>query len=166
MERTLAITLLIGCFVVVAAVDSPDYHADMSVKPSIETRQLTGKEARLAEYFAKAGSDMPIEVAQTIISTAKRPRLMSAIAKVETQGRNVRGKNGEVGVWQVMPEYHGPVDPHNLAEQLRQSEAILDELLEQTGGSLRGAVQAYNGSGPAAVRYSMKVMREIREVPL
>ncbi|NTV50958.1 MAG: lytic transglycosylase domain-containing protein [Geobacteraceae bacterium] len=125
---------------------------------------LTFKEAQLAEFYARQGSPAAVEMARAT-AQAKRPRLMAAIAAVESNGSpKAIGKAGERGAWQVMPFFHGDV-PADPAGQMMQSEQLLDELLDQHGGNIKRAVKAYNGDGVKADAYSRRVLAMLAEVP-
>jgi hypothetical protein len=89
----------------------------------------------------------------------KRPILTEAIGRVESgMCCTARGKHGERGAWQVQGRIWGRV-PRGLEAQARQHERILDELLKASGGSVSKAVERYNGAGPAARRYVVRVRR-------
>lgn len=127
-------------------------------------RSLTASEAQLAEFYARQGSPAAIEMAQATVQ-AKRPRLMAAVAAVESNGSPLaRGRAGERGAWQVIPAIHGAV-PVDAAGQMDQSERILEDLLIENGGSVKKAVAAYNGSGARADAYSRRVLAMLEEVP-
>ena len=165
MKPGYALLIIGAAFVACASIDGPDFHADMSVRPKVDTVILTAKEARLAEFYAKEGSNEPIILAQATAKT-KRPRLMAAVAVVESNGNvHAIGRAGEVTAWQIREELHGPagvtVDDH-----AKSAERILEELIQESNGKLKEAVRKYNGSGPDAVKYSKRVMAKLQEVPL
>ena len=89
------------------------------------------------------------------------PRLLLAIVGVESSWRPwVVGGHGEVGLCQVLPDLHGPgaaalLDPE---VNLRTAGALLERHIARFG--VPTGVARYNGAGPEAGRYAMKVLAE------
>jgi hypothetical protein len=120
------------------------------------------KEAYTA-YFKMAGSKTPEEMAYAVLST-KNPRLLAAIAKVESNGNsNIRStgyKKRHDGAFQVNSRYWGRVG-HTADEQALQAEAILTELTQAM--PIKKALAHYGGD--STDRYSQKVLAELVRVP-
>ena len=118
---------------------------------------------KLTEYFKSKGSKTPEEMAEAVLST-KSPRLMAAVAVVETKGTPGVRKGGYkkryAGAFQVNAKFHGRVskDP---VEQALQAEAILTELVEDKG--LVAGLNYYGGSTKGT--YARTVLAELTEVP-
>jgi hypothetical protein len=94
------------------------------------------------------------------------PEIALAVATQESgmchwgpSGSVLRGKAGEYGVMQLMPATASAlgVDPEDVNDNIHGGVKYLSQLYDQFGDwSL--AVQHYNGSGPAAQKYSARVM--------
>jgi hypothetical protein len=117
------------------------------------------------EYFKRAGSRSPQEMAEAVLASKRNTRLLAAIAKVESGGnshvRDTGYKNRHSGAFQVAAKYHGAV-PFDAASQAAQAEAILEELVAEKK-SIRMALNQYGGD--STDRYSQKVLRELVNVP-
>jgi len=114
---------------------------------------------RIEAFAVKHGADPALapELAE-LISACEHPRVLAAIAAQESGfDLHARGKAGEIGAYQIIPRDHGHPGS-TWHSQTKAAERILQELVSDAGGRLRVAVRHYNGSGPAAVRYSRKVM--------
>jgi hypothetical protein len=93
-----------------------------------------------------------------VISRTKRPYIMAAIKIVETEqaGPLIKGDNGDShGIFQVQPRHHGKV-PKTIEGQTKMAERIVEALIQKKG--LKEGIRAYNGNGPAARRYSQRVI--------
>jgi hypothetical protein len=149
-------------FAVVGYVDRPEYHDDMSSKSITYVKPLSDQEKRLATFYASQGSPEPALMAQATAKT-KRPRLMAAVAAVESNGNpHAIGKIGEVTAWQLREELHGTAG-NTVDDHARKAEQILEQLLKESDGNFRRALSAYNGDRTG--RYAAKVLRKLKEVP-
>jgi hypothetical protein len=119
--------------------------------------------AEMTEYFKKAGSPVPEKMAAAVMAT-KSPRLMAAVATVESGGnpalRNTGYKRRHHGAWQVNPKYWGKV-PRDAAGQAKQSERILAELTEDM--PIKTALSRYGGD--STDKYARTVLAELTRVP-
>jgi hypothetical protein len=119
---------------------------------------------KLTEYFRKAGSRDPVVMAHAVSKTSK-PRLLAAVAVVETGGnyrvRRTGWKQKFDGGWQVNKKHWGKV-PTDAYGQAAQADRILAELLEDQG-SLKKALSVYGGD--STERYQRKVLAELGRVP-
>jgi hypothetical protein len=135
----------------------------LSDKPQLDCQQCHSRKQAMTEYFRKNGSRSPEQMAEAVLNT-KSPRLLAAIAKVETGGnphiRNTGYKKRHSGAFQVNPKYWGNV-PYNPAEQALQSERILAELTNDY--PLRKALSVYGGD--STDRYQRTVLAELQRVP-
>ena len=117
----------------------------------------------MANYFKKAGSKTPEQLAVAVLST-KNPRLLAAIAVVETNGNNVKNtgyKKRHQGVYQVNPRHWGVVDSKDIAKQSLQAERILTELTNEM--PIKKALSQYGGD--SSDKYQRKVLAELVKVP-
>lgn len=99
------------------------------------------------------GQGVPPEIA---LAVATRE---SGLCHWSPNGNVLRGKAGEYGVMQLMPDTAARlgVDPNDVNDNIHGGVKYLRQLYDQTGDwSL--AVQHYNGSGPAARSYAAAVM--------
>jgi hypothetical protein len=119
--------------------------------------------AAMAGYFRKAGSKTPEQMATAVLAT-KSPRLLAAIAKVESGGnphiRRAGYKKRHDGAFQVNGKYWGKV-PSDAAGQALQAEAILAELT--TGHGIKKALSVYGGDSSS--RYQRTILVELTQVP-
>ena len=117
----------------------------------------------LVKYFDKAGSKTPEHMAEAVLAT-KSPRLLAAIAKVETGGNTyVRGggyKKRHDGAFQVNPKHWGKV-PYDAVGQALQAEKILTELTEEM--PIKKALNQYGGDSKG--RYAKTILAELSRVP-
>jgi hypothetical protein len=97
------------------------------------------------------------------LACSKYPRILTAIAKVESDFRpQIVGDSGDsVGLFQIQPKHHGAV-PETIEGQTKHAERILDELIRQHG--MPKAIERYNGKGQQARRYKQKVIAIIDEM--
>lgn len=142
--------------------------AARSCEPKPETGQLDcgechNRQAAMTQYFKKNGSKTPEQMALAVLST-KNPRLMAAIAKVESNGnpqiRRAGYKKRHDGAFQVNGRIHGRVS-HDVVEQALQSERILTELTAEYG--IKKALSVYGGDSTS--RYQKTVLAELVNVP-
>ena len=127
--------------------------------------QEHSKVAQYSEFLRKYNHPAPQVTAKAIHEGAKKPRVMLALAAQEQAGPKTksRDKKGGYGIGQVTARHWGKV-PNDPVAQIMQSERILDELVDSKG-SLSKGLEAYNGSGKAAKRYSRQVMSKLEGLP-
>jgi soluble lytic murein transglycosylase-like protein len=98
------------------------------------------------------------------------PEIALAVAAQESgichwapNGNVLRGKAGEFGVFQLMPDTAVKlgVDPTDVNQNIAGGVKFLKQLYDRYGDWTL-AVQRYNGSGPAAQAYAVKVMARAR----
>ena len=122
---------------------------------------LSVAEVQLAEFFERQGSPAPVEMGKAV-AKRKRPRLLAAVAAVESNGNPAAvGKAGEVTAWQIIEKEWGSAGVTTEAHS-KKAEDILEELIRQNNGNLRAALSAYNGDRSG--RYAAKVMKKVSEV--
>jgi len=95
------------------------------------------------------------------------PAVLLAVVGVESSWRPwALGSVGEVGLCQVRPELHGTSAAHLLDPEanIETAARVLRGCLARSGGDLAGALRRYNGAGPPAERYALKVMAEYRRL--
>ena len=118
--------------------------------------------AKMTEYFKRSGSPVPAKMATAVLMTS-RPRLLAAIATVETQGnpskRNTGYRHRHHGSFQVNPRYWGKVSSDPVAQAM-QADKILDELIGVYG---KKALSVYGGDSTS--KYQRTVLAELAEVP-
>ena len=74
----------------------------------IDCRTCHGKIAAYTDYFRKAGSKQPQKMAEAVLST-RNPRLMAAVAKIETHGNPdaiIIGSSAETTRCLIRVSYH------------------------------------------------------------
>ena len=110
-----------------------------------QTMQLTTEQEQYKNFFKAQGSPVPDAMA-IAISHTKKPKIMAAIAAVESNGnpKAIGDSGASVGAFQVQPIHWGRVNTKNALEQAIQAEKILEALLVERG-RLRCALAAYNG---------------------
>jgi hypothetical protein len=158
---------LVGILVAVMASHScskepqPAYHTPLLKSHN----RLTDKQWKMAKYFQKIGSKKPDKMAVAVCAT-KKPRLMAAMAKIETHGnpdaRYTGYKKRHHGAWQVNPRDWGTVS-HDALEQALQAEDALDKFTKGSKGNVRVALNKYGGDSTTA--YQRKVLAELINVP-
>lgn len=123
----------------------------------------TNNKAAMVKYFKDSGSKSPEKMAAAVLAT-QSPRLLAAIAKVETGGNPHIRKGGykgrHAGAFQVNSRIHGRVS-HDPIKQAKQAEAILTELTETM--PIRKALSVYGGDSSS--RYQRTVLAELVRVP-
>lgn len=101
------------------------------------------------------------------VLTTKSPRLMSAIAKVESNGnpslRRTGYKHKHSGAFQVNPKHWGEVS-HDAIEQALQAENILEVLVKEHNGNIKKALNAYGGDRTRRT-YAKNILAELENVP-
>ena len=161
---------LIIAMMVVSCVKGLDKTIELEEQKNAPLRQERERIMRgdhLVDAFQTAGSPDPHLMA-TACRTTKNPKLMAAVAIVESNGTpHAVGRSGERGAWQVIPKVWGSV-PKSADGQAKQAERILDELVAASPRrSLRCALARYNGGDkPKAVsyRYADKVLKVRRSL--
>lgn len=118
--------------------------------------------AKMTRYFEPT-SPVPAQMATAVMMTP-RPRLMAAIAKVETGGdptkRNTGYKKRHSGAFQVNPKHWGKV-PNDPIQQAIQAESILSELTDTM--PIKKALSVYGGDSTS--KYQRRVLAELQRVP-
>lgn len=146
-----------------SCVSEAPAQSEKPVSGGLDCRVCHSKHAAMTEYFRKAGSITPEAMAEAVLAT-KSPRLLAAVAKVETGGNpHIRrgGRKGmHAGAFQVNSKIHGRVsmDP---VKQALQAEAILSELTETM--PVKRALSIYGGD-PSS-RYHKTILAELVRVP-
>jgi hypothetical protein len=119
---------------------------------------ISKKEQDIVNFYMEHRSPDPFVMARAT-AKAKRPRLMAAVAVVESNANpKAIGKAGEKGAWQVIEEEWGIV-PDDAEGQCKQAEGILEELLEASEGKLKGGLSKYNGDRTG--KYAQKVLAKV-----
>lgn len=136
-------------------------------KPKLTECMGCHRKAAYTAYFQKAGSKSPQEMAEAVLAT-KNPRLMAAIAKIETGGnphiRNTGYKKRHDGAFQIASKHHGKVS-HDVVEQALQAEMVLVGMLSEEK-SIIPALNAYAGhTDKKRGRYAYNVLAELSQVP-
>jgi len=119
---------------------------------------------KLGRYFERKGSKNPEEMAIAVMKT-KSPRLLAAMAVVETDGNSDVRKRGykkrHDGAFQVNHKHWGPV-PLDATGQALQVERILDELVADKK-NIKVALNYYGGDTRG--KYANIILKELQEVP-
>lgn len=98
------------------------------------------------------------------IQPIDRPHLTIAIGLTESgMNKYAQGRAGERGAYQVIPRIHGAV-PKDLMGQTAQHERIMESLIREKKGRVDKAIIAYNGAGPKARQYLVKVRKKVWEL--
>lgn len=122
-----------------------------------------GLRVKMTEYFHKAGSKTPDHMAEAVLAT-RSPRLLAAIAKVETGGnthiRRAGYRKQHDGSFQVNPKHWGKV-PYDAIGQAKQAEQILVELTEEY--PIKTALSKYGGD--STNKYQKRILAELSRVP-
>ena len=129
---------------------------------------LTLKEAKLAVFFQKQKSPVPVEMAKAV-AKRKRPRLLAAVAAEESNANPAAvGKAGEVTAWQIIEREWGYAGK-TTEEHAKKAEEILEHLLTESHGNIRKALESYNGGtnpGLKSKRYAQRVINQIGKVKI
>lgn len=138
-------------------------------KPApVYASHFSNQEINFIIEFAKNGSSHPIEMGLAVCKT-KNPRLMTAIAIKESNGRPkaIGDSESSKGAFQVQEKHWGKV-PNTATEQALQAEKILDELVASSPrGNLRSGLAKYNGGvkpPKSSYRYADSVLKLMKEV--
>lgn len=164
MKRTLLVLALVALLPKICS--SGVYSRHVTPESVVENRagvtvsvERSSLSKRIERFAVKHGADPGIapELAE-LLAACEHPRVLAAIAAKESNFRlHAKGKAGEVGAFQIRPEYHGHPGS-TWGSQSKAAERLLKELVEASGGKLSSAVRKYNGAGPKAVRYASHVM--------
>ena len=129
----------------------------------LDCQACHSRKAAMVEFFRKAGSQTPEQMAEAVLAT-KSPRLLAAVAKVESGGNPHIRKGGykgrHAGAFQVNGRIHGRVS-HDPVQQALQAESILSELTETM--PIKQALSVYGGDSSS--RYQRQVLAELVRVP-
>ena len=120
--------------------------------------------SRMINYFKSKGIAYPEQMATAVLETNK-PKLMAAVAVKEATPYTVKHggyKKRHVGAWQVNEKLHGhagnlPID------QALKAERILDELLKESNGDMRVALNSYGGD--THNKYAKNILKDLCEIP-
>jgi hypothetical protein len=138
---------------------------DEMLEQKVRNLEMSARNKEMQDMSAKVASKGAVDPdgLARAVHGKKRAKVLAAIALHESRGdRRAVGKKMERGAFQVRPELHGQV-PNDLARQADQAEKLLEELIREQG-SLKKAVRAYNGTGAAADRYAMRVLKLAKEL--
>lgn len=133
------------------------------------TTQASTNDLQYIAFFRQHGSPEPQRMAQAVLAT-KRPRVMAAIAVVESNGDPYAiGDNGRArGAFQVWSHWGRVPHPDYPALQALQSERILEELIgDEPRRSLLRALSAYNTGrydSRVGLRYARRVIKLTKEL--
>jgi hypothetical protein len=127
--------------------------------------RLTDQQWELSQYFQKIGSPEPQKMA-IAVSMTKKPRLMAAMAKVETRANPHKRRTGYKkryhGAWQVDPKHWGRVSSDPI-EQALQAQDALEDLVRTHNGNFKRGLNNYGGD--STDNYSKKILAELVNVP-
>lgn len=123
----------------------------------------TPQQIALTDYFQRKGSPHPERMATAVLET-KKPRLLAAIASVESGGKETakNRKSGAKGAFQVKERHWGRVK-HDAVEQALQADRILDDLYDESDGNLKRTLNKYGGDTRG--HYAKMVLAELQNVP-
>jgi hypothetical protein len=161
----------VGFLALMGLAGTIDYEAQLVEHKAIQAERevaeinqaLVQREARLSEFFSKQGSTAPLEMSKAV-AMRKRPRLLAAMAAVESNARpEAIGKAGEVTAWQIKECFWGPVGT-TVEEHSLKVEDILEKLIKKNSGNLRAALSAY--SNDSSDKYATKVLKKVSEVKI
>ena len=145
--------LIIGAYA--ASIEEQQHEIGYIPEPS--------KWYELADYFSRKGSPHPERMATAVLETQK-PRLLAAIATVESNGKETAyNKSSKAkGAFQVKSKHWGRVG-HDVVEQALQADRILNDLYDEKDRNLRKTLNAYGGDTKG--RYAVAVLKELESVP-
>lgn len=126
---------------------------DAVVNAGTEQIRLSAEQEQYKNFFKAQGSKESDAMA-IAVSYTKNPKLMAAIAIVESNGNSkaVGDSGASKGAFQVQAKHWGAV-PNNALDQALQAEKILEELLTDRV-RLRQSLACYNGgTRPPASSY-------------
>jgi hypothetical protein len=140
-----------------------DVVADRKGQAVIKQRSDLSK--RIERFALKNGADESISVEMAeLLSTLENGKVLAAIAAKES-GFDVQahGKAGEIGAYQVRPQFWGhPGD--TFKSQTEKANQILEELLSTTNGNLESALEKYNGRGEKSKKYAASVLLLVSKI--
>jgi hypothetical protein len=139
------------------------YGAFLSSVIKLPEKKFTHIEKKKSIVEQKIHKYCKDEYIANILSKSKRPYIMAAIAKVESDYRpHIIGDGGDsYGMFQINRRFHKwPND--GLECQLNASERILNPLIVQYG--LTEGIRRYNGRGKDARRYAQRVITIAKEI--
>lgn len=159
MNRLIINILLLGALVAFALYMLVQAIVQQEENKRTYKAHYSQQEQHYIKVFKKYGSPEPEAMACAVTKT-KNPKLMTAIAVVESNGnhRAVGDSGASRGAFQVQAKHWGEV-PITATEQAQQAERILEELVASSRGRLRSGLAKYNGKGQQAKRYADKVLR-------
>lgn len=163
---TTGITGWLACATGTALIITALMHGCQESAIATRNMGLTYEQEQYKNFFKVQGSKEP-DVMAVAVSHTKNPKLMAAIAAVESGGnpKAVGDSGASKGAFQVQGKHWGKVKD-NALEQALQAEKILEELLVQRG-RLRCALAAYNGGtrpNARAYKYADRVLRLVEEI--
>lgn len=128
-------------------------------------KQRSNLSQRIELFAVKYGADelRAADMAELLCSL-QNGKVLAAIAAKES-GFDIQalGLVGEVGAYQVRPEFWG--DPGGcFKSQTEKADKILQELLDASKGDLATALERYNGSGLKAKAYASSVLSLIAKI--
>lgn len=141
-----------------------DYRTNVKIDSTPIVIPEPAKHMELADYFDRKGSPHPERMATAVLET-KKPRLLAAIAAVESSGGKetaVNKRSKAKGAFQVKQKHWGRV-PNDVVEQALQADRILNDLYDENDGNLRKTLNAYGGSKDG--KYARLVLSELQNVP-
>lgn len=145
---------------------APSVPQKLRLSPPLLSSHLTPKETKLVVFFQKQKSPVPVEMAKAV-AKRKRPRLLAAVAAVESNGTPwAKGKDGEVTAWQIIESEWGYAGK-TTEDHAKKAEEILERLLTESHGNIRKALESYNGGtnpGFKSKRYAQRVINQIGKV--
>jgi hypothetical protein len=126
------------------------YAPNTEAKTGVFPVESSDTQKRLERYIKDK------HIAEEIAKT-KRPYIYAAIAKVESDFRpQIIGDGGDShGMFQIQRKYHGWLGD-GVQHQTDLCQRILEPLIARHG--LEEGIRRYNGSGPAARRYSKRII--------
>lgn len=160
--QILGVIGIIGAMLLAYSCDYPTPRPAMQKSHTPAAIDL--KEVEYAAFLQKYNHPTPVVAAKAVRKGARKEKVMLALVAQEGAGPRTKSRDGKgsIGLGQVTPRWHGQVS-HDPATQIRQSEWILDQLV-QDRKSLDKGLAAYNGSGPAARRYAEAVKVKLSEL--
>ena len=135
-------------------------------QPAVCHTACSGCHNPMSNYFRKAGSKTPEQMAEAVLAT-RNPRLLAAIhvAGEKCTPHTVRHggyRHRYAGAWQVDARHWGPVS-RDVTEQALQAELVITSLAQEHRGDIRRALNAYGGDSSG--RYARVVLAELERTP-
>jgi len=132
-------------------------------EPAKECAACHNQQMAMSNYFKKAGSKSPEEMAYAVLKT-NNPRLLAAVSVVESNANPNTRRSGykrrHDGAFQVNPKHWGRV-PDDAIGQSLQAERILQELTQTM--PIKKALSQYGGD--STDKYQRRVLAELVRVP-